>query len=67
MKTAIVIIKEWLEQNNYDGLCRPEDECECFLCDLVPCGADFSECVPGKKRMKNDGDWEIVRTEWMSL
>jgi len=61
IKCAIDIVQEWLEENDYDGLCRPEEECGCFLCDLVPCCADFSECVPGKKHMAEDGDWEIRR------
>jgi len=57
---AIDIVKEYLEANNYVGLCNPADECGCVLSDLVPCRSDFSECILGKKIMRDDGDWAIV-------
>jgi hypothetical protein len=53
------ILKGWLIEHGYDGLCFPEMECGCFLCDLIPCGSDPSKCVPGYKHMNEDGDWGI--------
>jgi hypothetical protein len=42
------IIKEYLIKNGYDGLYN-ENECGCFLKDLMPCGEAFSSCIPGYK------------------
>ena len=41
------IISIWLVEHNYDGLTT--DECGCELSDLMPCGEDSSNCVPGHK------------------
>lgn len=44
------IIKDWLWVNGYDGLCSPEQDCGCFLKDLMPCGCPHEEdCVAGYK------------------
>jgi hypothetical protein len=53
------IITVWLRERGFDGLCLPDEECGCCIDVLVPCGSDPCLCVPGKKRMKDDGDWEI--------
>lgn len=47
MATVIEIVKNYLEENGYDGLCN--QECGCLTGDLVPCDSDFSFCVPGYK------------------
>jgi len=42
------IVKKYLEENGYEGLCG--EECGCELADLFPCGGDWAlECVPGYK------------------
>ena len=45
-----VIVKKYLEDNNYDGLCC--SECGCLLDDLIPCNEFFGDCVPGYKLHK---------------
>ena len=54
------IIIEWLKDHDFDGLCLPDEECGCCIDDLIPCVSYPYFCEPGKKRMKDDGDWEIV-------
>jgi hypothetical protein len=39
------IVRAYLEDNGYDGLA--EDDCGCWLNDLMPCGGDYSRCRPG--------------------
>lgn len=40
------IIKKYLKDNGFDGLCNPDMECGCKLEDFRPCGEDFGECEP---------------------
>jgi len=47
------IIKTWLEENGYDGLCDPDTECGCELSDLMPCSEGWEHCQAGHK--KDDG------------
>ncbi len=56
------IIQQYLQANGYDGLCNGDIECGCALVDLMPCGEYGSECEPGYKGMKDDGDW-VIETE----
>ena len=53
------IIIDWLKEHDFDGLCLPENDCGCCVDDLIICDSDPSLCEPGKKRIKDDGDWEI--------
>jgi hypothetical protein len=39
------IVKKYLTDNGYDGLCT--ENCGCRLDDLAPCADDFTRCVPG--------------------
>lgn len=55
--TVKEIIEAYLRLHGYDGLCT--DGCGCFLCDLFPCDDNGMDCVPGHKRMGDDGDWGI--------
>ncbi len=41
------IIKKYLDDNGYDGLCG--DECGCSKDNLFPCGMASLDCVPGYK------------------
>lgn len=46
----IKIIEEYLQSNNFDGLCKPDGECGCVIGFLVPCiQEDVENCVPGHK------------------
>ena len=44
---VIDIVERYLAKHGYDGLYNPDDECGCYVGDLVPCSADFSKCMPG--------------------
>lgn len=46
------ILKKWLKDNGYDGLCRPYevfDECWCKGNDILGCPVDKDPglCIPG--------------------
>jgi len=47
--TVYDIIKEWLKENGYDGLCAPDFECGCSLDDFMPCGQPSPTCEAGHK------------------
>jgi len=55
------IIKAYLKEHGYDGLCT--DECGCRLDDLIPCeSGDFNnplDCVPGYRALDEEGHWCI--------
>jgi hypothetical protein len=51
------ILKNWLTEHGYDGLCC--DGCGCRNDDLIPCGGDPSLCKPGRELQTDDGEWEI--------
>ena len=56
------ILKQWLIDNDYDGL-QHESDCGCQVSDLVPCGGDCSDCTPGYKRIgrtNEECDWYIM-------
>lgn len=41
------IIKQYLKDNGFDGLCNPDLECGCGLDDLMPCGGEgVIDCEP---------------------
>jgi hypothetical protein len=41
------IIKKYLTENGYDGLCNAD--CGCGMDELFLCGSDTTECVPAYK------------------
>ena len=43
------MIKEWLDDNEYDGLYCPDGECACLADNLMPCGETIGSCVAGYK------------------
>lgn len=45
--TIIDIVKKYLLENKYDGLCDCENECGCRLDDLAPCGEMSGRCEAG--------------------
>ena len=58
---ALDIVAEWLEKNDFDGLCG-DMECACVVGDLNPCGEMKANCIPGYKVDCDcgDHDWHIV-------
>jgi len=52
-KTVEEIVKEWLVNHGYDGLCSPDESCGCGVDDLMPCGADCRNCMPAHKIISN--------------
>ncbi len=56
------ILQELRETRGYDGLYLPDEDidCGCLVDDLFLCDSDPGYCEAGKKRIKDDGDWEIV-------
>ena len=50
MKDVSDIVKEYLDNNGYDGLYSPDGGCACLKEDLQPCGENFCDCVPGIKK-----------------
>ena len=47
------IVKGWLKEHGYDGLCCPASECGCLLDDLIPCGWPYMDCEPGYKHISD--------------
>jgi hypothetical protein len=51
------IIKKYLRENGFDGLCNCEMECGCLLENLVPCDSlDEIHCEPGYRVSTPDKD-----------
>ena len=51
--TVREIVAEWLKNNGYDGLIHDQDNCVCFIGDIlhpeIPCdGKCFLYCKPAK-------------------
>ena len=44
---VIDIVREWLAEEGYTGLCNPDAECGCTLNDFVPCGDICSDGIGG--------------------
>ena len=42
------LLRDWLDDEHYVGLCNPELECGCGLDDLIPCGSNCGDCQPAK-------------------
>ena len=73
MKDVNDIVKEYLKENEFDGLYNPDGECACEINDLQPCCENFSECRPGyiktcdqltdeeKKHLDGACDWFICK------
>jgi hypothetical protein len=55
------IIRQFLIDNGYDGLCNPDSECGCSIedDDLFGCAPDIRlDCQPAYKHTCNDECWE---------
>ena len=65
------MIKEYLYNNGYDGLCSIEGECGCKLDDLAPCyhlsiddcqAGHLVDCDPETCPVDGDCEWHIEVT-----
>ena len=60
MTTTIEIIKQYLIDNDYDGLVSEHADCGCVTNDLQPCGMDFATCRPGYKYADPENEFQFV-------
>ena len=61
--TVFDIITEYLKANHYDGL-TDGDDCGCLLDDLMPCGCNGWDCIPGYRGINSyDASWGIYLTK----
>ena len=44
------IVKDWLKQKGFDGLCEYDCECGCEIDDLMPCDQPGPRCLAGFKK-----------------
>jgi hypothetical protein len=61
--TCIEIIKKYLKDNNFDGLCNVD--CGCDMENLIACGEYFSDCIPGYKRLPTEEDNEYGEADYI--
>jgi len=50
MREIKEVIKQYLIENKYDGLCSSDYECACAVEDLFPCMEVRTDCFVGYKR-----------------
>ena len=53
---VIEIVREYLEEKNFDGLFSEFGECACLTNDLVPCDSCFDLCQPGYRTSCDCGE-----------
>lgn len=65
------IIKAWLKEHGYDGLCEPITECGCGVDDLAPCAGGVygcqgvpKDCQPARKIEVKPGEWLYMTPDW---
>ncbi len=52
------IVRNYLRQNKYDGLCNARIECACPVDGLMPCAdPNKTECLPAKRVVENGEEW----------
>ena len=59
-RTVMEIVELYLRLGEFDGLYN--DECSCFLDDLMPCGEYCASCQPGyrvENPDRSEGGWAI--------
>jgi len=54
--TVKEIVKKYLEDNGYDGLCCPY--CGCEINDLMPCDSVSGECEVAHKEKPTEDNYE---------
>ena len=59
------ILKTWLREHGYDGLCEPSIECGCGVDELPLCDCGIpEECQPAHLREVKPGLWLYVTDDW---
>lgn len=59
-QTALEIIKQYLIDNDYDGLCNDDIGFGCEINDLIPCTEGFSTCTPAYKYKDPSGEYNFL-------
>lgn len=57
------IVKRWLSDDGYDGLCDSDNECGCDLDNFMHCGEPSTYCVAAhrtKPPVGSDYDYYLV-------
>ena len=47
--TVEEIVRDYLKENGYDGLCEHIGACACSVDDLAPCGEIQNDCEAGTR------------------
>ena len=64
------IIKKYLADHGFDGLCSQDRGCGCEANDLAPCDNAFpDDCEPGYKVLcteecSHEGDHDVSKGDW---
>lgn len=53
------IVTEYLEKNNFDGLCN--EECGCRKDDLIPCEEIENDCESAYRIKKESKKWKALK------
>lgn len=56
--TVTEIIKGWLKEHGYDGLCDPKNECGCGLDYLGVCTSFIGNCKPAYRHPDPEGYYD---------
>ena len=59
-ETVRRIVGDWLEENEYDGLCTDEFECGCQVGDLMQCDAPSKGCMAGHRVPSEDPEYDYL-------
>lgn len=54
--TAREMVRQYLIDHGFDGLCSDDAECACEVGDLAPCGEMYDTCWAGYKRPCDCGE-----------
>ena len=60
------ILKAWLKEHGYDGLCEPSIECGCGVDELPGCCSGWvpQHCQPAHRCEVKPGEWRYVTDDW---
>jgi Fe2+ or Zn2+ uptake regulation protein len=58
--TVREIVRQYLQDHGYHGLCNPALECGCGIDDLMPCDSNPFGCQPARHAVNEYGEAEYV-------